>query len=303
MNPTARCARLIFVLVAGAVCVPVAQGTTGLAFLKTGVDAGATLIGEAVTSHVSDASACYWNPAGLAHIDSPTLLVSHVESFADIRHEYAAAVQPLGRLNAGIFFNGLWTDDLEGYDEQANPTGAFGFSTYATGLSLGLPIRDGLNAGGTLKYLNESIGAYSATGWVVDLGAQWIPSDDVPLQFGGVVQNLGPSLTYIEESFDAPLMIQGGASYAILLDALQGRVELAAEARHVRDEGGAFLAGAAYEYRELLRFGLGYQGGRDTRDVSVGLGVHPGRLSAYWAYVPFSDDLGEEHRFSLGLDL
>ena len=63
-----------------------ADAATGLAFLENGVDARATLFGEAMTSHVADGSACYWTPAGLASITAAQLLVTHVESFAYKKH-------------------------------------------------------------------------------------------------------------------------------------------------------------------------------------------------------------------------
>jgi hypothetical protein len=289
-----------------------ALAATGLAYLKNGVDARSTILGEAVVSHVADASACYWNPAGLGALERPQLLLSHVESFADLRHEYGAAVQPLGRVAAGLFFNGMWTDDIQGYDAQANRTGAFGFATYEVGVAVGAPLGTGLRVGGALKYLNESIDTYSASGWAADLGVQYEAGaplgmgtgvDDPSLLLGAVVKHLGGSVSFIEEPVDLPLTVQGGVSSAIPLPRLSGRLVLALEGRHVRDDGSSLLLGGEYEYRRLLRFGAGYQTGRDTRDVSLGLGLRQGPLAFHWSFVPIKDDLGDEHRLTLGLDL
>ena len=110
-------------------------------------------------------------------------------------------------------------------------------------------------------------------------------------------------MEFIEESFDLPVTLQGGISLEVPMRPLHGSLELAFDGRDVKDEGSAALFGGKYTYRDLLSFGLGYQTGGDTRDVSVGLGVQQGRLAADWAYIPISDDLGDEHRFSLGVDL
>jgi hypothetical protein len=289
-----------------------AETLTGLAFLKTGVDASSALVGEAVVSHVADASACYWNPAGLASLESAQLMVSHIESFADLRHEYGAAVQPVGRMVVGLFFNGLWTDDIEGYDRQANPTGKFGYASYALGMAAGTRIGSALTSGLTVKYLNESIDAYSATGWAVDAGLQWDagsawsafarPSGPT-LHLGAAVTNVGGPVSFIDEKIDLPLAFQGGATTTLPVAAISGKVLLALEGRQVRDEDAALLMGVAYEFRELLRFGLGYQAGRDTRDLSLGVGIRQGGLAFHWAYQPIGEDLGDEHRFSLGLAL
>ncbi len=289
-----------------------ARAATGLAFLKAGVDARSTIVGEAVVSHVSDASACHWNPAGLAGRQRPQLIFSHIESFADLRHEFGAAVQPVGSMTAGLFFNGMWTDDLEGYDRQANPTGSFGYATYAVGVALGAPVTSSLKAGATLKYLNESIDTYSASGWAADLGVQWdagsmITAFNRPggpsLTLGAAVRNLGSSVEFIEEEFDLPLTVQGGGAVTLPLESLTGRLLLSVEGRSVDGEDGSLLLGGEYEYDRMLRFGLGYQTGHDTRDLSLGVGLRHSRLAFDWSFVPIAEDLGDEHRFTLGVDL
>ncbi len=289
-----------------------AESLTGLAFLKTGVDASSALVGEAVVSHVGDASACHWNPAGLASLESAQLMVSHIESFADLRHEFGAAVQPVGGVRAGLFFNGIWTDDIEGYDRQANPTGKFGYASYALGLALGTAVTSSLDAGLAVKYLNESIDAYSATGWAADLGVQWDAGsvwgafarpNGPTLNLGAALANLGGQVSFIDESIDLPLTFQGGATTTWPFDSIAGRVLVALEGRRVRGEDPAALMGVAYEFRELLKLGLGYQAGRDTRDLSLGLGVRQRGVAFHWAYQPIREDLGDEHRFSLGLNL
>jgi len=296
-----------------ATAVP-AGAATGVAFLKSGVDARAALLGHAVTSSVDDASACFWNPAGLAAAGRPELLLTHTESFADLRHEYFAVTQPLGELGplggaatAGLSFNGIWTDNLEGYDEAANPTGSFGYSAYEAAVALGSEVRWGLTIGGSLSYLREDIGNYSATGWTGGVGVQWKPevwgAGGAPVSLGLAVRNIGPGMTYISEEFELPLTVQGGVTWTHRRPGRANSVRIAAEVRHVRDEGSAFLAGAEYGFLDLLSLGLGYQTAHDTRDLSVGLGAHRGGFDLHWAYVPFSEDLGDEHRFSLRVGL
>lgn len=287
-----------------------ADAATGLAFLKNGVDARASFFGEAMTSHVDDATACFWNPAGLAHIDVAELHVTHVESFAELRHEYAAAAQPMfeGQVVVGIYFNGLWTDDLEGYDSAANPTGAFGVSSYAAGISLGGTLSDGLHAGAGFKMLNESIESYSASGWAMDLGLQWIPSGGKsPFEFGLAMTNYGPALKFevagfTGDEFDQPATIQGGMAYHKPLSTA-GEVTVSLEGRKVRDLDAALLGGIEYIYRQMLSLGIGYLGGSDTRDLSLGIGFQQGRFNFAWAYIPIGEDLGDENRFSLGIGL
>ena len=279
-----------------------AGAATGLAFLKNGVDARANLLGQAMSSVAADASACYWNPAGLGRRAAPQILLSHVESFADLRQEYAAAVQPAGPVVFGLFFNGLWSDNIEGFDRAGNSTGSFGYSAFAAGVSAGREMTGGLALGATGKYLREDIGVYSATGWALDAGAQWRLPRLPDLRVGLTVRNIGPQIKFLVEEFGLPLTFQGGLSWERAVGG-SGRLLLAGDFRHVRDEGSGLLVGAEYGYRELLSFGVGYQGGRDVQDVSFGIGAHPGRVELHWAYVPIAEELGDEHRFSLRIDL
>jgi len=276
-----------------------------MSFLSYGVDARSMVLGQAVTSLVDDAASCYWNPAGLARMERSQLLLSHVVSFADLRREYAAVTQPVGGLAFGFAFDGVWTDNLEGYDEAANPTGSFGWSEYEVSVSAGAPLGRSLAVGAAGKLLREDIGAYSANGWAIDLGAQWAPEIGLPLRFGLAVKNLGPPMKFIETEFDLPLTVQGGVSWRRALGSSGGRLTVAGDLRSVRDDGTSALFGAEYGYGNLLSFGVGYQGGRETQDVSFGLGVERGRFAFHWAYVPIAEDLGDqdEHRFSLRLSL
>jgi len=284
-------------------CSAGARGVTGLAFLKNGVDARAAILGQAMTSLADDAAACYWNPAGLAHRDRGQLLLAHVESFADLRREYVSALQPAGPLTFGILFNGLWSEDLEGYDEAGNPTGAFGYSAFAAGVAAGHRAAEGITLGAAAKYLREDIGRYGATGWALDAGAQWQEPQGLPVRLGLAVRNIGPSMKFISTEFGLPLTVQGGVSWELRPLGPDSRLLLASDVRHVRDEGTAMLVGVEYGYRNLLSFGGGYQGGQDVRDVSLGIGAHAGPLDLHWAYLPLAEDLGDEHLFSVRIDL
>jgi long-subunit fatty acid transport protein len=59
-------------------------GTTGAAFLKIGVGRS-TAMGDAFVAIADDASASYFNPAGLARVNRQIAL-NHVDWIADVTH-------------------------------------------------------------------------------------------------------------------------------------------------------------------------------------------------------------------------
>ena len=52
-------------------------GTSAANFLKIGVGSRAEGMGGAYTAQVADATALYWNPSGLAHIQQPQIVFNY----------------------------------------------------------------------------------------------------------------------------------------------------------------------------------------------------------------------------------
>jgi len=295
-----------------------AAGETGLAFLKIGAGTDAVGMGNAYTSQVSDATATYWNPAGLPRIDGTDLVFMHNEFIADLRTEFVAAARSFGRHGLGISFNGLFTDDLEGRDENGEITGAVGYSDISFGAAYGFSFTDELSVGAGVKILREFIGDpgasddHVASGVAADLGAQF---DKGTLAFGIAFQNLGSDLTFNEvqiisqsgpgetiggEDLALPTTLQGGVTVRPAWNVLRGGVELAVEGRQVRGEDFGLSFGARYRYQDIAALSMGYRTGLDTEDLTFGLRVDQDRLRVGYAFVPFSDDLGNSHRISVG---
>ncbi len=79
--------------------------TTAAPFLQIGVGSRAIGMGGAFVATANDASAMYWNPAGLGKLNSAELIFVHTNWLADITFDYAGVILPLGKigtLGAGI---------------------------------------------------------------------------------------------------------------------------------------------------------------------------------------------------------
>jgi hypothetical protein len=293
-------------------------GETGLAFLRVGVGTDAVGMGNAYTSQVTDATATYWNPAGLARTNGTDVFLMHNEFIADLRMEYAAVARTFGRHGLGLSFNGLFTSDLVGRDENGEITGDVGYNDLALTLGYAYMVNDALSVGVSGKYLREFIGDPAATedhvasGLAMDVGAQYHTGRFL---LGLTAQNLGSDLSFNEvqvisqsgpgdlvggEAFSLPVAVQGGVTFRPEWNVFQGGVEVALEARQVNDGTFSTHVGARYAYRDLAALSVGYRSGLDTEDVSFGLQLKREKLRVGYAFVPFSDDLGNSHRLSLG---
>ena len=70
-------------------------------FLNIGVDAAALGMSNAVTANTNDVNACYWNPAGLIHLENKQIAAMHASYFANIaQYDYAAYAAPIDDLSA-----------------------------------------------------------------------------------------------------------------------------------------------------------------------------------------------------------
>ena len=159
----------------------------GADFLAGGVGARALGMGGAFVAHADDATAGYWNVAGLDAIDTPEGTFMHAERFDGIvSFDYAAVAWPLTeRSTVGVSFVRSAVDDIANTLDALDPaTGlprpdAADYVTYFSAadnallLSYARGVNDALSLGATAKVVQRGIGDFaSAWGYSVDLGAQ-----------------------------------------------------------------------------------------------------------------------------------
>lgn len=296
-------ATIALVLLLPAVGSAAGPAVTGLSFLKVGVGARSVALGNAVVSHVDDASAMGWNPGALPLLRGTSAELMHQESLDGVRFEYAALTHAFGaRHGGGISFQGVWTNPLQGYDESAQPRGEFGYSDVGLSVGYGFSPIERVGVGAAVEYLREAIDTYTATGVAWNFGVQAreiLPRTDA----GFAVLHVGSDMKYVTQSFRLPLTMQGGLSHLVTLGTIGGTVRLAAEMRKVRDEDACGLVGAEYEYQHTARVQIGYRSGQDSESMSFGLGVGRERIRGQYSFVPFKNNLGDQHRIALQMAL
>lgn len=153
-------------------------GTRGANFLEIGIGARATSLAGAFGAMADDASALYWNPAGIAVNPRFTVLFSYNDLYGDfdVNHYFAGVTLPVGDGALGFSALTLASGDIprttEEYPEGGDPQfgSTFSWNSTALGASYARQITDRLSVGATLKFIQEGIDDASATYWGGDAG-------------------------------------------------------------------------------------------------------------------------------------
>jgi len=280
-------------------------GLTVLNFLKIGVGARPEYMGGAYVALAADATANYWNPAGLLGIERNDVQGTHNSWIQDLNQEFLGVGLHRGRHGFGLAFIGLYSDDIEARDSEGNYSGKFGFSDNAFSLSYAFQLAKSLGLGGTARYVRESIvgteeGDFVLSGFAFDVGATWwTPLRGVTAAFA--FHNLGAQMSYnIEgaQDFDLPSSLQLGVAYQYT-NPTRGGISASADVLTTRGDDVSVRAGAEYAYRGQFLVGAGYKGGYENENVSFGLGYQR-KVRAFFSYTPIYNDLGSSYRITLG---
>ncbi len=149
------------------------RGGQAGAFLSLPVNARANGMGSAYTAVAADASAAWWNPAGLANIAQPQFLGMYSMMSMDRMHNFMALAAPLhSKHGIGISWVQFGVSDIDGRDFRGQPTGMFSNNEMAFTLSYAYRFHPNVSAGLTGKYVHHALASYRASGFALDVGIQ-----------------------------------------------------------------------------------------------------------------------------------
>jgi hypothetical protein len=135
-------------------------GTSAAQFLKIPVGAKAASMGSAFVSVVDNATAMYWNPAGIASLDRMQGSLAHSSWIAGLTHDFIGVVIPVGdRSSLGISGIALQSEKIEQTTvESPEGTGTFFDAVdLALGITYARAMTDNVDIGATVKYVNQRI--------------------------------------------------------------------------------------------------------------------------------------------------
>lgn len=299
-------------------------GTTAAKFLSIGIGAKANGMGGAYSSIADDATALYWNPAGVATINEYQTYFSHTSLFADINLNFVGFVIPVGALgNVGLSVTALDYGEME-VTTEFNPDGTgetFSAGSYAFGISLARPITEDFLLGVTAKYIREDIFNSSASGFAFDIGTIFT-TPFYGVKFASSITNYGtkmkmdgqdllvqhdsdPQSTGNNESldaylgtdeFDLPLRLQIGLSkdFYFLEDQ---RLTISVDAAHPNDNNQWMNVGgelALFNEMIFLRGGYKTLFLEDSQEgLALGFGLNYTGLEFFRIAIDYSFQKGE----------
>ena len=295
-------------------------------FLAIGVGGRALGLGGAYTALANDATAGYWNPAGLVRINYPEVMLMHDERYAGlINYDYASVAVPYGEdvsLGFGVIRLGVdgipdtrnaWIDnngngifdnvDRLDYDKISYFTSA----DWALYLTYSKKVDESFSYGANVKFIRRDLAEQSATGIGFDVGILYSPFTDFFIGLNG--QDLTTTLvswTTGRNELISPTMKLGSAYF---LELFGGRFAPTVDV-DVRFENRRFASianvgpvsldphiGFEYVFSNLVALRLGFN---DVKQVSFGAGVHLRKLDIDYSFARFGNkELDDTHRISL----
>lgn len=283
-------------------------GTTGAQFLEIGVSPRADAFGGAFTAVADDASAIYYNPAGLVQLENRQVMVSLIDYPADISYSFVGVAIPVGIGGVvGFGYYGLDAGEIDVTTHQ-HPNGVdgwtFGAKDYALSLSYGRFLTDRFSLGVTVKLIDELYEEERATGWAADVGTQY-NTGWRNFKITMLLSNFGPDMSFITQDYPLPINFKFGGA----LDVLDGpghHAIFAIEGSHPADNREKYNVGMEYTFRNFASLRAGQRFEHDLGGMSVGGGVHFNISEKYKARLDYGyqdfDALSEIHRFALTVD-
>lgn len=290
-------------------------GTAGAQFLKIGAGARAVGMGEAFVAVADDASAIWWNPAGVARITmngDSHLTLNHSTWPAQISHEFFGYAFTYAGLPGSYAFSStvLQMDPIP-VRTEFSPEGTgenFDAGSFNLAATWSKNLIDRFAFGVTAKYIHLGLDRENADGVVVDFGTLYF-TDFRTIRIGMAIQSLGPSISFIEDSFPMPTMFKVGTA----MDVIQSEnhnVLAAFQFDHPADNAERASFGTEYTLKTFepnvsLQLRGGYRLNRDEERATAGFGIgfptgtaSRMRVDYAWSQMDFLEDT---HKFSAEL--
>jgi len=282
-------------------------GTVGGQFLKLGVGARAAGMGGAYVSVADDATAVYWNPAGIARITGNVVSINHMIMPAAISFDQFAYVFSVGFIPGSFAVNAraLTMDDMPRttvYHPYGDNT-FFDAGDMAFGLTYARSLTDKFSAGATINLVRSGLDEYTSQSNTLDFGTIY-DTGFRSIKIGMCISNTGSEMKFIDKGVKMPVIFRVGMSMNLYQNGPHSILS-SAEFSHPPDNAERLNWGAEYSFQDFFFARTGYNFNYDSDGVAFGAGfkfpVSAGALARLdYAYTDWKT-LGGLHRVSLEL--
>ncbi len=215
--------------------------STAVPFLQIEPDSRTAGMGNAGVALADNATAIFWNPAGLAFQEGHEVNFTHADWLpnfgVDMFYDYLAGryyVEGIGAIGAHITFLNLGEQEMR--DEANNLLGTFSSYEFASGVSYGFKINENFALGTGIRFIFSNLvppgtdvsgqTARNGTSVGVDFAGLYrstpfsVADRQAQVRAGFNLSNMGPSIQYTDEAQkDAlPTLLRVGWAYKMDLD-------------------------------------------------------------------------------------
>lgn len=311
-------------------------GTTAAEFLKIGVGSRATAMGGAFVAVSDDASALYWNPAGIARLDKNEILTSHSRWIGDLDYNFIGAVFDFKNFgHVGFSLTSLSVPEmLVRTEEFQDGTGeTFDAADMAFGITYAGVVGKRFSIGGTVKFIQQRIWHTKAQAFAFDLGTQFKTDFLGGLVIGASITNFGTQLrlegrdlrTFVDpdptsagnneqipvnletDEWNLPLNFQFGLALRPI-DTRMHSLLIAVDALHPSSNYESVNIGGEYGFQDRVFFRGGYEAlflKETEAGLNGGLGIHQKLFNGVMARLSYgyksAGRLGDIHSLSVEL--
>ncbi len=282
-------------------------GTTAANFLQLRVGPRAMALGGAFIGIADDASALYWNAAGITQMQGLKLFYQNTHLYADLKHQSFGLTYALNNQNyLGVLVNHLDFGSMEQttLEEPEGTNQTFDAASMAISLTFARQLTNRVSFGVSAKYIQERIWLEIARGYAFDIATLYaIP--EAGLRIGMSLSNLGPEMGIGEaphlkfykqkpddypgspqpeaqlstKTFPLPLAFSLGVSYNLigqnaLQESEEHRLTPCISITDAYDSPFRVNLGLEYSWHQTFALRGGYYLGYDTENYALGFGLN-----------------------------
>lgn len=212
-------------------------GITSVPFLQIEPDSRSAGMGNTGVAIADNASAIFWNPAGLAQQRGNQISITHANWLpafnVDLFYDYLVGtyhLEGVGTFGGHITFLNL--GEQVRTDDNAQELGRFNSYELSGGLSYGRQINEHFNIGAGLRYIHSSLADGDLNGhkinpgssFGIDLASQYrsgsfmLGNREAVFRAGINLSNIGPGIRYTDNAVKDPLPTMLRTGWAVTVD-------------------------------------------------------------------------------------